>query len=85
MSLHLQAGMAQLRISDRWLAVGLLTVAYFSACLITWHKSEGERLDTEAKETERQSDRLRPAQDKSREKTEDGTYGFSQYNDLLHI
>lgn len=78
--------MAPIRISDRWLAVGLLTVAYLSACLISWHKSEGERLDAEAKETAHESEKTRlAAQEQTRVRTEDGTFGLSQHYNLLYI
>lgn len=73
--------MAQSRISDRWLAVGLVAVAFFSACFITWQQREGQRLDAlvhklrdNEKETRKKKDRLNLVQGWSQEKTEDGMF-----------
>ena len=67
--------MAQWRISDRWLAVGLLTVAYLSACFISSQKGEASRLNAEAKGAEDKS--LQQAKEKSRAKTEDGMHNIT--------
>ena len=74
--------MAPSRISDQWLAVGLVAVAYFSACFISWQISEGERLNTllhklgdNEKETKSKRDRLSLMRESSKEKTEDGMLG----------
>lgn len=70
--------MAHWRISDRWLAVGLLTVAYFGACLISWHKGEAARVNANSKLAERQDEALRQAEERGRQKTEDGNYDIGR-------
>lgn len=63
--------MASLRVSDRWLAVGLVAFIYIGGRIISWQIEESDRLQARIKARDKEEKAPAPLTP-PKEKTEDG-------------